>query len=74
MGCNCKWCEIIVAAVIFIVVVWPGILGAGASMWVAAIAAVLLLLHALKCKYCGACASEGKMASKGKAKKKKKKK
>ena len=55
MGCNCKWLEIIIALVILIVVIWPGIIGETVSWWVTIIAAVLLLIHALTCKNCGVC-------------------
>lgn len=55
MGCNCRWTEGVIAVVVFVVSVWPNLLGAVVSMWVAAIAAVVLILHALMCKNCGAC-------------------
>jgi len=55
MGCNCKWLEIIVALVVFVVVVWPGLLGTVVSMWLAAVAAIVLLVHALMCPNCGKC-------------------
>jgi len=64
MGCNCKWTEIIIAIVIFVMVVWPGLLGSSVSNWVVAIAAIALFLHALMCKNCGACASSATVAPK----------
>ena len=75
MGCNCKWMEIVIAVVVFVVVVWPNLFGATASMWIAAIAAVVLFVHALLCKNCGACKNcmpgeSGEMTMKTSAKKK----
>jgi len=57
MNCNCKWLEVIMAVVVFVVAVWPGILGSVVSTWVIGVAMVLLFLHALKCKNCGTCNS-----------------
>jgi len=57
MGCNCKWTEIVIALVVFVMVIWPGLLGMQVSKWVAAIAAIALFLHALMCKNCGGCVS-----------------
>ncbi|MBI5804382.1 hypothetical protein HY450_04000 [Candidatus Pacearchaeota archaeon] len=68
MGCNCKWFEIIVAIVLFIVTLWPALLGAAVSKWIAVIVAIALVLHALMCKNCGSYASEKMPAGKGKAK------
>jgi hypothetical protein len=56
MGCNCKWFEIIVAIVVILFAFLQGI--AGLNMWVIVIAGVVLLLHAMKCSNCGACAPE----------------
>lgn len=55
MNCNCKWLEIVVAIIIFIVAVWPCILGITGSKWVVAIAALVLLIHGLTCRNCSMC-------------------
>lgn len=73
MGYNCKWTEIVLAVVILIVTIWPGLIGSTASWWITLVAAALLLIHALSCKNCGACASGVKTAPKRLAGKKKKK-
>jgi len=49
MGCNCKCVEIILAIVILLFLFWE----TTASTWIIAIAAILLLIHALSCKKCG---------------------
>lgn len=52
MECNCKSLEIVLAVVIFIVSVWPELLGEMASRWVMAISAFILVAHALMCRLC----------------------
>ena len=64
--CNCKWLEIIVAVVVFVMVMWPALLGSDVSKWVAAIAAVILLIHALMCKNCAMGAAQAKGGKKKK--------
>ena len=51
MGCNCKWLEIIVAIVVFVLALWP-LFGTMVSKWIVAIVAIVLFLHALMCKNC----------------------
>jgi hypothetical protein len=68
MGCNCKWTEIVLAIVILVFVFWV----TTASQWIVAIAAILLLIHALMCKNCAMC-STGAMPMKAKSGGKKKK-
>jgi len=60
MNCNCKWLEVVVAAVVFIVAVWPNILGSLASRWVIAIAAIVLFIHSFSCRNCSMCGTEMK--------------
>ena len=52
MECNCKVTEVILGIIVLVFAVWPGLLGAQVSQWVVGIAAVLLILHALKCTSC----------------------
>ena len=73
MGCNCKWLEILVAVVVFVVVVWPELFGAAASVWIAIIAAIVLFIHALMCKSCCRTCDSG-MGKSGGAKRKKRRK
>jgi hypothetical protein len=54
MGCNCKWTEIVLAIVILVFTFWEV---AAVSQWVVAVAAILLLLHALMCKNCAMCST-----------------
>lgn len=72
MECNCKWTEVIIAAVILIWVIWPNMLTLS-SYWVVIVAAVALVLHAFtcsKCNACNTCEPEGmKMSAKPKKKK-----
>jgi len=58
MGCNCRWTEAVIAIVVIIAAAWPEFLGRGVSSWVVIIAAVILLIHALKCKNCANCINE----------------
>jgi len=69
MGCNCKWLEIVIAVVILVVTIWPGIIGATGSWWVTIIAAALLLIHALKCGCRGMCGPGAAPKASGKKKK-----
>ncbi len=55
MECNCKSLEIVLAVVVFIAAVWPGLIGDMASRWVVAVAAVILVVHALLCRMCVCC-------------------
>jgi len=66
--CNCKWTEVIIALVVFVTVMWPTILGAAVSKWVAAIGALVLLIHGLMCKDM-TCKTTPAKASTGKKKK-----
>jgi predicted Na+-dependent transporter len=72
MDCNCKYCNTILAIVILVFsfwsVAWTNWL---TSKWIIVAAAVLILLHGIKCNHCGdRCGT--KMPAKKKAKKKKK--
>jgi hypothetical protein len=61
MGCNCKWCETVLAIVIIVFAFWETV----ASQWIVVIAAILLLIHAWSCKNCAMPASSsGKKKSK----------
>ena len=68
MGCNCKWVEVVLAIVILVFTFWS----TAVSQWLVAIAAVLLLIHALMCKNCAKCEPDTGKASKGKSTKKRK--
>lgn len=59
MNCKCYWLESVVAIVVFVLALWPGILGAMASKWILVIAAVVLFLHAWGCKRCKNCDMSG---------------
>ncbi|MCA9485981.1 MAG: hypothetical protein KC506_04005 [Nanoarchaeota archaeon] len=78
MNCNCKWFEVIVAIVVFVLALWPALLGMEVSKWVIVVAAVVLFVHAFMCKNCGSCMSsdgmsmDKSMSSKPAMKKKKK--
>jgi len=54
MECNCKWTETILGIVILVFALWGGMY----ADWVIIISAVLLLIHAWKCKNCGTCMPE----------------
>ena len=55
MNCNCKWCQLVLAVVILVFAIWPGIVSW--SNWVIIVAAVLLIVHSLSCNKCsGICA------------------
>jgi hypothetical protein len=60
MNCNCQWTEIVIAIVILLFAFWD----TSVSQWVIAIGAVLLLVHALSCKNCKACAAPAEMPKK----------
>ena len=66
MECNCKTCQLILGIVILVFAFW----WRDWSQWIIAIAAVILILHALLCKRCDMCTPIGK-AFVGKAAKKK---
>lgn len=51
MKCNCTWTESVLAIIILVFTFWT----TAYSTWVIAIAAILLLLHALTCKSCKNC-------------------
>ena len=51
MNCNCKWCQLVLAVVILVFAIWPGIVSW--SNWVIIVAAVLLIVHSLSCNKCG---------------------
>jgi phosphatidylglycerophosphate synthase len=65
MECNCKWTETILALVIIVFAFWE----VTYSMWIIIIAAVLLLIHAFRCKNCGTCMPEKGMQVSGSRKK-----
>ena len=69
MGCNCKMFEIIIAIILIVFAFMEGV--SGLNMWVIVIAAIVLLLHAWRCKNCGVCAVDDG-AGKGKKKSRKK--
>jgi len=50
MEYNCQWTEIILAILVIIFALWPGLIGAVYSKWIVVIAAVVLVIHALGCK------------------------
>jgi len=58
MDCNCKWTEIIIAAVILVFTFVDFY-----SKWIILIAALALLLHASTCKNCGHCIPNKDMGS-----------
>lgn len=51
MGCNCKVTEIIIGILILVFTWWT----TDYSGWIVTILAVILIIHALTCKKCGAC-------------------
>ena len=55
MGCNCKWCEAVIAVIIFLMAMWPQWFGANVSKWIVVIAAVVLFVHSWMCKSCMMC-------------------
>ena len=62
----CRWCEAIIAIVVFVFALWPTLFGLGNySTWIVAIAAIVLFIHAFTCKRCMMC-EEHMMASKKK--------
>lgn len=64
--CNCKWTEAIIGIVIFVMALWPNLLGASVSKWITVIAAVILLVHAFMCKSIYKCSEEPKTTKKKK--------
>ncbi len=52
MECNCKYVQVILGLVVFVFAMWPETIGAVASKWVISIAAVLFIVHAMKCSGC----------------------
>jgi hypothetical protein len=75
MDCKCKHCNTILAIVILIFsfwsVNWTSWL---TSKWIIVVAAVLILLHGIKCVHCGDGSCDAKMPAKKSKKAKKKKK
>ena len=53
MGCNCKTTEIVLALAVLIF----AFVDATWAQWIVALAAVLLIVHALTCKEFAACAA-----------------
>ena len=51
MGVKCAWIEGVLAVVILVFAIWPGIVSW--SNWVIIVAAALLLYHSLSCHKCG---------------------
>ncbi len=49
----CKsWCELITGIVVFVLALWPALLGAEISKWVLVIAGVLLVIHSFGVDKC----------------------
>lgn len=68
MGCNCKWCELVIAIVILVFAFWM----TAWSKWIIVIAAIVLLLHSFLCRSCMMCEQhKGGMAKSMPASKKK---
>ncbi len=69
--CNCKWTEIILGIVILVFAFWQ----TDASQWIVAIAAALVVIHALACRNLASCcapaAPGAPMGAKAKASKRK---
>jgi len=61
-----NWGLTVLALIVFAVTIWPTILGATASMWVAAICAILIIVIAWSMVECKAC--KAKLLSKKKKK------
>ena len=54
---SCKWKEGVIAIVVFVLALWPNLLGATVSKWILVIAAIILAVHAFMCK-CGTSETE----------------
>ena len=65
--CNCKVGEIIFGIVILVFTFWE----TAASQWIVAIAAALLIIHALACKNLASCAAPQTSAGKASSGKRK---
>ncbi len=52
MECNCKVTEVILGIIVLVFAIWPTWLGLNVTQWIIGIAAVLLILHAIKCNSC----------------------
>ncbi len=66
MRCNCKITEIILGVIILVFVLWQ----VWIWDWIITIAAILLILHAIRCKNCGIDKAETVQKSKQSSKKK----
>jgi len=55
MGCNCKWCQVVIGLIVVIFTLWPQ---GTWSKWLVVIAGAALILHAFCCKKCGVSVSE----------------
>ncbi|MBR9702061.1 hypothetical protein GOV13_04005 [Candidatus Pacearchaeota archaeon] len=71
--CNCKGTEVVIGLVILVFALWPTLLSAMAVKWISIVAAVILILHGLKCPNMSECAPMAKKPMRKKAAKKKKK-
>ncbi|MFH1803178.1 MAG: hypothetical protein ABH864_07065 [archaeon] len=51
--CNCRWTEIVVAFVVFVLAIAPDLIGMTLSLRLIAVASVALIIHAFLCENCG---------------------
>jgi hypothetical protein len=65
--CKCKWTEAVIAIVVFVMALWPNLLGASVSKWIIVVAAIILFVHAIMRK--GSCECCEKPEPKAKKKK-----
>jgi len=65
-GCNCRWTEIVIAVIIFVLAISPDLLGIDWSLKLVAVAAIALVIHAFLCDNCGCPVDGGEKAAKGK--------
>lgn len=63
MNCNCSVVNMVLAAVIFVLALWPTLLtDVNTALWVIVIAAALLLVHSVVHGACQKCVSVPKAA------------
>ncbi len=66
MNCNCSVVNFVLAAVIFVLALWPTLLNdVNTSLWVIVVASALLLIHSVlhaACQKCGAMPREARPA------------
>ncbi len=65
--CNCKVSEIIFGIVVLVFIFWETV----ASQWIVAIAAALIIIHALACKNLASCCAPVAPAAKASSGKRK---